>query len=166
MPVSWSPLSPPVPQPPAWLLQTKPKEKDNSVADTDLFDSNTGSFKGPRERVLFFLLVQLDHDAQVFALPSASDRRSCSCVNGAGANDQGLITTRGTISASCSVDDLSLTLSKQGNDKLVASGQLNVAQNGRTEWNIGKTIRQAGTNYSNLLTLEVKKGFGLNLTSH
>ena len=85
----------------------------------------------------------------------------------AGSNDQGIIRTRGTITASCSVDDLSLTLQKDGSDKLIASGQLNVAQNGLTEWAIGKTVRQndsGQTQFNSLLTVK-NSGFGLDLTS-
>lgn len=82
----------------------------------------------------------------------------------AGSNDQGLITTKGTINSTCSVDDLHIDLQKEGNNKLTGKGKLKMSQTGRTKWAIGTTDHQhGGSNYSNLLKLEL--GGKLNMTS-
>ena len=60
----------------------------------------------------------------------------------AGTNDQGLIRTRGTVTGSCSVDDLTIQLQQTGDGKLRGNGQVRVAQTTNTEWTIGTTDRQ------------------------
>ena len=60
----------------------------------------------------------------------------------AGTEDQGRIEARGTVTGSCSVDDLTIQLQQQGDGKLRGSGQVAVSQTTNTEWTIGRTERQ------------------------
>ena len=83
----------------------------------------------------------------------------------AGNNDYGLITTKGEVHATCSVDDLHIPLSQDGNKKLTGKGDLAMSQTGRTKWSIGTTDHQhGGTNYSNHLTLDGPKGLKMTST--
>lgn len=74
-------------------------------------------------------------------------------VYAAGSNDQGLIRTAGTVNATCSVDDLSITLASNGSNELKGNGLLSVAQSGKTKWTIGKTERVEGNGFTSKLNL-------------
>ena len=66
---------------------------------------------------------------------------------------EGDITTSGQIPATCSVGDVNITLSKEGNNKLKGTGSLSISQTGRTKWEIGKTTATSGSSFTSRVEL-------------
>lgn len=74
-------------------------------------------------------------------------------VFASGANDQGLIRTSGTVSATCSIDDLTIALASNGSNELKGNGLMALSQSGKTEWTIGRTEAVEGNGFTSKLNL-------------
>ena len=80
------------------------------------------------------------------------------------ADDSGVITTSTTVTASCSVGDLTISLQDDGVGRLGGSGELAVSQTGNTTWDIGTTNLTSGSNFSALVSVEGSNGLSLQST--
>ena len=80
------------------------------------------------------------------------------------ADDSGVITTSTTVTASCSVGDLTIALQDDGVGRLGGSGELAISQTGNTTWDIGTTSLTSGSNFSALVSVEGSNGLSLQST--
>jgi len=55
------------------------------------------------------------------------------------ASNHGVVTSSGTVAATCSVGDLSINLLPDGGDKLFGTGEIDISQTGTTRWDITTT---------------------------
>lgn len=99
-----------------------------------------------------FFVLEINPAPMKFAVLAAAALVSISApVYAAGSNDQGLIRTSGTVNATCSIDDLTITLASDGSNKLKGNGLVSVAQTGKTKWTIGRTEAVEGNGFTSKL---------------
>lgn len=79
------------------------------------------------------------------------------------AGDSGTITSSGTVAATCSVGDLDINLTRDGDDKLRGTGTLEIAQTGRSVWQISttKSTSEMPTSFSPVLYVDGPDGMTL-----